>query len=130
MSVCCSRGLLYLNRHLLLKIWEVAAIILLNMFLMPLACISPPCLRLIICRSDLLMESQSSCIFYSHFFILFYVFICFFFFIIYTLSSSPKILSSTCSNLLEWLSTIFLFGLSSFFISRVSMFFPRFLCLY
>jgi hypothetical protein len=40
--VWCPRGLLYLDGHLFLEIWKVSVIILLNMFLVPLAWTSFP----------------------------------------------------------------------------------------
>jgi hypothetical protein len=54
----------------------------------------------------LLMESESSCIFLSQILSILSKESSLFF-LIFILSLSPEILSSTCSSLLEWLSTVF-----------------------
>jgi hypothetical protein len=68
-----------------------------------------------ILRFGLLMEWVSSCIFLSQ------VLSCLInhssvFHLIYILSSSSKILSSACSNLLEWPSIVFYIFISFFFL--------------
>jgi hypothetical protein len=84
-----------------------------------LACTFSPSLMYLICRFGLLMELLSSCIFLSQFLSLLSknssVFS-----LISVMSLSPEITASTCSSLLEWLSTVFF--------SPCFYFVPMFLC--
>jgi hypothetical protein len=79
-----------------LRFGKFSAIILLNIFPMPLAYTSSPFSVTMIHRLGLLKESQSSCVFLSQLFGLFSKYS-----LIPILSLSPEILSSTCSSLLE-----------------------------
>jgi hypothetical protein len=78
--------------------------ILLNILHIPLAYTSSPLSMPMILRSGFLMEPLSSCIFLSQL-LSFWLRVVFFFNLYFILSS--EILSSTCSTLLEWPSTIF-----------------------
>jgi hypothetical protein len=73
------------------RFWEFYPIYLLDMFPMPLACISSSSVT-VIHRFGLLMESQSSCMFCLYLFILFSISLSYFP-IIVSLSSNPDILS-------------------------------------
>jgi hypothetical protein len=84
-----------------LRFGKFSIILLLNILCIPLVCTSSHSSMLLSLRIDLLMEWLSSCIFLSQ------VLSCLteiysVISLISILSSSPEILSSTCSSLLEW----------------------------
>jgi hypothetical protein len=91
---------------------------LLIIFPVPLACTSSLYSMPLINMFALLMESQCSCVFLLQpLRLLFkdsYVFS-----LIPILSLSPEILSSTYSNVLEWLLSVFLIWFKGLFISRI-----------
>jgi hypothetical protein len=92
-----------------LRFGKISVIILLNILCIPLPCTSSPSSMSMILRFGLLMEFLGSCVFPSE------LLSCLIksssvFSLISVLSLSSKILSSSCSSLLEWLPLFFLFG--------------------
>jgi hypothetical protein len=87
-----------------------------------LACTSSPSSMPMILRFGLSMESLGSCIFLSQ--LLSYLTKSSSVFSLISISSlSSEILSSTCSSLLEWPSTVFFVWLNGLFISRIYVWF-------
>jgi hypothetical protein len=115
----CPGGFLYLNGQNFLKIWEIFCYYFIEYT------INPFCLDLfsffmpMILRFGLLMKLVSSCIFLSQ--LLSCLTFLQFFSLISILSSTSEILSSTCSSLLEWPSTVFCVSVWFFYL-RFSIF--------
>jgi hypothetical protein len=93
---------------------KFSVIVLLSILQIPFACTSYPSSMPMILRFGLLMELVSSCIFLSQ------VLSCLtnsssIFHLISISCSSSEILSSTCSNLLDWPFIVFYISVSFFF---------------
>jgi hypothetical protein len=116
-SVLC---ILYLDVHLFLKIWDISAIILLNIFSMPIPYISFLSVAMIH-QFGLSILSKSSCVILSYFFSLLLPAYCY----SLTFSSNPDVLSSTWPILFVRLSTEFWSKILSFSIPKFQFYFFR-----